>query len=60
MISKMLICLLVSYNIEISDTGVRDRVCVYKCQKKLKETVYVAPEFQCPRKLYIDDPDKKD
>jgi hypothetical protein len=60
MISKMLICLLVSYNVEVSETGVRDRVCVYKCQKELKETVYTDPIFQCPRKLYIDDPDKKD
>ena len=56
----MLICLLVSGNIEISQTGVRDRVCVYKCQKELKETVYTTPQYQCPKKLYIDDPDKKD
>jgi hypothetical protein len=60
MISKMLVCLLVSYNIEISETGVKDRVCVYKCQKGLKETVFTHPVYQCPRRMYIDDPDKKD
>ena len=27
--------------------------------KELKETVYTTPQYQCPRKLYIDDPDKK-
>ncbi len=55
MISKMLICLLVSYDIEISETGVRDRVCVYECQKDIKETVYTDPQFQCPKRLYVDD-----
>ena len=60
LIEKMLICLLVSGNIEISETGVRDRVCVYECQKELKETVYTTPQYQCPRKLYIDNLDKKD
>jgi hypothetical protein len=55
--NKMLICLLVSYNIEVSETGVKDRVCVYECQKELKETVYTSPVYQCPKRMYIDDPD---
>ena len=55
MISKMLICLLVSYNVEVSETGIRDRVCVYKCQKDTKETVYTDPIFQCPKRIYVDD-----
>jgi len=53
--NKMLICLLVSQNIVIAETGERDRMCVYKCQKDEKETVYTHPVYQCPRKLYIDD-----
>ena len=55
MINKMLICLLVSYNVEVSETGVKDRVCVYECQKDIKETVYTHPVYQCPRRMYIDD-----
>ncbi len=56
----MLVCLLVSGNIVTSDTGVRDRVCEYKCQKELKETVYTTPQYQCPKRLYIEDPERKD
>ena len=52
--SKMLICLLVSQNIVISETGYKDRVCEYKCQKNEKEVVYIDPQYQCPRELYID------
>ena len=55
MINKMLICLLVSYNVEVSETGIKDRVCVYKCQKDIKETVYTDPIFQCPKRIYVDD-----
>ena len=53
--NKMLICLLVSQNIVTADTGERDRMCVYKCQKNEKETVYTHPVYQCPKRLYIDD-----
>ncbi len=54
----MLVCLIASSSIVVSDTGVRDRVCEYKCQKELKETVYTMPYYQCPKRLYIDDPER--
>ena len=60
MIEKMLICLLVSGNIEVSDTGIRDRVCIYQCQKDVKETVFTSPQYQCPRRMYVDDPMRKE
>ena len=58
----MLVCLLASSTIVVSEYNpkVKDRLCEYKCQKQLEESVFTAREYQCPRKLYIDDPDKKE
>ena len=56
----MLVCLLASSSIVTSETGVRDRMCEYKCQKQLEETVYTHPQYQCPNRLYIEDPERKD
>ena len=54
--SKMLLCLLVSQNIVVSETGYRDRECVWKCQKNEKEVELIDPQYQCPKELYIDNP----
>ncbi len=58
----MLVCLLASSTIVVSeyDPKIKDRLCEYKCQKQLEESVFTAREYQCPKRLYIDDPDKKD
>ena len=60
--NSMLVCLLASSTIVVSeyDPKVKDRLCEYKCQKQLEESVFTAPFYQCPKRLYIDDPDKKD
>ena len=40
----------------INEAG--DRQCVYKCQDKSIEYAFTRKQFQCPRVLYVDAPEK--
>jgi len=57
MIEFMLTCYLFKQSI-VEEFGQRDRLCEYRCQKQIKESVYTDPQYQCPKKLYIEDPDR--
>jgi hypothetical protein len=54
MIEKMLVCLLVAQSV-----AGNDRTCEWRCQNDTIEVVTTDKQFQCPRRLYIDDPERK-
>lgn len=53
-VAGMMSCNLAGH--EIIESG--DRQCKYKCQDKSIEYVSTDKQFQCPRRLYVENPKK--